>query len=119
MDGISVRSQPIDQNATAYVLEVCGYIDTNTSSALERELEIHVEQGHRQLFLDLSTVDYISSAGWGVFISVIRQIRELGGELRLVGMQPDVREVFELLEFQSILDAYPSLDEALSALPSA
>jgi len=62
----------------------------------------------------LGNVDYISSAGWGIFISEIKGIREKGGDLKLVHMIPDVYEVFELLEFNYILKAFDSLEEAVS-----
>jgi hypothetical protein len=62
----------------------------------------------------LGNVDYISSAGWGIFISEIKSIRENGGDLKLVRMVPDVYEIFELLEFHHILDVYDSVDEAIN-----
>lgn len=118
MDGIDVRTRRIEQIAHASLLEVSGYIDTNTSAEIERQLLEEVDRGQRQIYLDLSSVDYISSAGWGVFISVIRHMREEGGDLKLLGMQPDVHEVYELLEFQSILESWPTLDDALAAVTS-
>lgn len=117
MDGISVASRSIDNRANLDVIEVGGYIDTTTSVELERELKRLIQSGRYNLILDLSRVSYISSAGWGIFISVIREIRENGGDLKLVGMVPDVYEVFELLEFQNILEAFPTVDEARGASP--
>lgn len=116
MDGIGVRTRRIEQIAHSSVLEVRGYIDTNTSVEIERRLLEQLAQGQRQVYLDLSDVDYISSAGWGVFISAIRQMREQGGDLKLLGMQPDVHEVYELLEFQSILESWPTLDDAIASV---
>jgi len=58
-------------------------------------------------------VDYISSAGWGIFISEIKGIRERDGDLKLANMIPDVYEVFELLEFHYILKAYDSIEAAI------
>jgi len=60
-------------------------------------------------------VEYISSAGWGIFISEIREIREHGGDLKLAGMIPDVREVFDLLEFENILQSYTDADLAVAS----
>jgi hypothetical protein len=60
-------------------------------------------------------VEYISSAGWGIFISEIREIREHGGDLKLAGMVPDVKEVFDLLEFENILQAYTDSDLAVAS----
>ena len=65
--------------------------------------------------VDLSGVNYISSAGWGIFIGEIKDIRHRGGDLKLCGMVGDVHEVFQLLEFHSILQAYPTSDDAVSS----
>jgi anti-anti-sigma factor len=112
MEGISVSTRTIDPKANLDALEVSGYIDTTTSVDLERELKRLIQNGRYNLIVDLGKVSYISSAGWGIFISVIREIRENGGDLKLVGMVPDVYEVFELLEFQNILEAYPTVEDA-------
>jgi len=63
----------------------------------------------------LSGVNYISSAGWGIFIGEIKRIRSHGGDLKLSGMVGDVHEVFQLLEFHSILESYPTTQEAIGA----
>lgn len=115
MDGITVVSKAHDSCPDQQVLEVAGYIDTTTSAELEREIKSLIQTQRYKLIVDLTRVSYISSAGWGIFISVIREIRENGGDLKLVGMVPDVYEVFELLEFQNILGAYPTVEEALEA----
>jgi anti-sigma B factor antagonist len=81
---------------------------------LERALDSLLKQGRFYLVVDLGNVDYISSAGWGIFISEIKSIRENNGDLKLVRMVPDVYEIFELLEFHHILDVYDSVDEAIN-----
>jgi hypothetical protein len=60
-------------------------------------------------------VNYISSAGWGIFISEIKEIRENGGDLKLAAMTGDVFEVFELLEFQTILESFDSVEDAVNS----
>jgi anti-sigma B factor antagonist len=115
MDGITVVSKTHDSCPDQQILEVAGYIDTTTSAELEREIKSLIQSRRYKVIVDLTRVSYISSAGWGIFISVIREIRENGGDLKLVGMVPDVYEVFELLEFQNILGAYPNVEEAVNA----
>jgi hypothetical protein len=73
-----------------------------------------LKQGRFFIIVDLGNVDYISSAGWGIFISEIKSIRENDGDLKLVKMVPDVYEIFELLEFHHILDVYDTIDEAVN-----
>jgi anti-sigma B factor antagonist len=114
MDGISIQHESVDDAPTASVLKIHGYIDTSTANELQETLERCLADGQVQLLLDMSEVDYVSSAGWGIFISIVRGARDRGGDLCLVGMQAEVQDVFELLEFRSILDAYPTLKDALS-----
>ena len=114
MDGISIRLESVGDESQIFVLRIHGYIDTTTANELQSELERCLHEGQSHLLLDMSDVDYVSSAGWGIFITVVRSAREQGGDLCLVGMQSEVQDVFELLEFRSILDAYPTLDDALA-----
>lgn len=113
MEGIqlSVKQAGIDNSIS--IIKVGGYIDTTTSAELEHSLDQLLSQGRYKIIIDLKNVDYISSAGWGIFISEIKGIREKGGDLKLVGMIPDVYEVFELLEFNFILRAFETIEEAI------
>lgn len=114
MEGIQVSTEIAGSRNHISIIKVGGYIDTTTSSELERALDSLLKQGRFFIVVDLGNVDYISSAGWGIFISEIKSIRENGGDLKLVRMVPDVYEIFELLEFHHILDVYDTVDEAVS-----
>jgi anti-sigma B factor antagonist len=114
MEGIQVSAEVAGSRNHISIIKVGGYIDTTTSSELERALDSLLKQGRFFIIVDLGNVDYISSAGWGIFISEIKSIRENGGDLKLVRMVPDVYEIFELLEFHHILDVYDSIDEAIN-----
>lgn len=110
MEGIQIK---VENNYNISIIKVGGYIDTTTSSELEHHLNDLIKNGSYNIIIDLSNVDYVSSAGWGIFISEIKGIREHGGDLKLVGMIPEVYEVFELLEFHYILKAFDTLKEAI------
>ena len=114
MEGIQVSTEVAGSRNHISIIKVGGYIDTTTSSELERALDSLLKQGRFFIVVDLGNVDYISSAGWGIFISEIKSIRENGGDLKLVRMVPDVYEIFELLEFHHILDVYDKVDEAVA-----
>lgn len=113
MEGIQVSVEKAGTQNDISVIKVGGYIDTTTSSELERALDSLLKSGVFRVIIDLKNVDYISSAGWGIFISEIKGIRERNGDLKLANMIPDVYEVFELLEFHYILKAYDSVDSAI------
>ena len=113
MEGIQVSVERAGMNNNIAVIKVGGYLDTTTSAELEHALDSLLKAGMFKIIIDLGNVDYISSAGWGIFISEIKGIREKGGDLKLVRMIPDVYEVFELLEFHYILRAFDSIEEAI------
>lgn len=115
MKGIDVYVEEAPQNRGVSILRVSGYVDTTTSPELERRLQALLREKRYHIVVDLSRVEYISSAGWGIFISEIREIREKSGDLKLAGMIPDVREVFDLLEFENILQAHSDADLAAAS----
>jgi anti-anti-sigma factor len=115
---INISFSRPEQNPDISVISVGGFIDTTTSGELEESLKRLLKQGQFNIVVDLGGVNYISSAGWGIFISEIKEIRENGGDLKLAAMIGDVYEVFELLEFQTILEAFDSVQEAVESFGS-
>lgn len=118
VDGIVVSVTKAKNNRDITILKVSGYLDTTTATELENALEGLLKNHQFKVIVDLSGITYISSAGWGIFIGEIKRIRSQGGDLKLAGMIPDVHEVFLLLEFQTILDAFPTTDDAVAAFES-
>jgi anti-sigma B factor antagonist len=115
VDGIVVSVMAGSRENGVSVLKVSGYLDTTTASELETALYGLLKKNESKIVIDLSGVNYISSAGWGIFIGEIKEIRHKGGDLKLSGMTGDVYEVFQLLEFNSILEAYDTSEDAMLA----
>jgi anti-sigma B factor antagonist len=113
MDNISVSISEYPQNKDVTLLAVKGFIDTTTAPEFEKKFQTVLGEKKYKLVVDLKDVNYISSAGWGIFISEIKRIRNQKGDLLLVGMNPEVSEVFELLEFNTILKAFPNVEMAV------
>ena len=61
-------------------------------------------------------MEYLSSAGWRVFLNEIKKIRDNGGDLKLACMQPDVCEIYDLLELSFILKTYDTAEEAVAKI---
>ncbi len=96
------------------VIQVSGIIDTNTSQHLNKVISSLLTSQHYKIVVDLENVNYISSAGWGIFIGEIRTIQSNHGDLKLAALTPEVEEVYQLLEFYNILKAYDSVDQAVA-----
>jgi anti-sigma B factor antagonist len=100
------------------IIKLRGYVDQCTATELEKIVDDLIAKASFQIIADLRCVDYMSSAGWGIFLAGIKVIRENEGDLKLVGLQPNVREVFELLEFNHILREFFDVKDALQDFSS-
>ena len=113
MEGINISVTKVGTRRDIVLLRVNGYIDTQTCSKMLSEITSVLQEGICHLIVDMGQVNYVSSAGWGVFVGEIKGIRENGGDLKIVEMTPEVHDVFEMLEFNRILESYESLEEAI------
>jgi anti-sigma B factor antagonist len=111
MENISI-SLSESENDDISEVRVDGVIDTTTAGELEEVIDSLLKRGRCRIVVDLAGVDYISSAGWGIFISHIRDVRARDGDIKLANMVPNVYEIYELLEFDKVLKVFPSIDEA-------
>ncbi|MCI0515566.1 STAS domain-containing protein [candidate division KSB1 bacterium] len=112
--GIDIKISHVGAQNNITLLRVQGFVDTNTCSELRKYIEQSLLTKKFNLIVDLGAVSYVSSAGWGVFVGEIRNIRENGGDLRIVQMMPDVYEVFEMLEFNRILSYHDNIEEVIN-----
>ena len=83
-------------------LAVDGRLDTNSSPALLKEFT-DISEGVNELVVDLEKVDYISSAGLRVLLSM-RKIMNDQGKMTIVNATRDMRDVFEMTGFTDILN---------------
>lgn len=82
-------------------LTLSGRLDTSSSPALEAELKQSVG-GVKELIFDFSGVEYISSAGLRVLLAA-QKVMNRQGDMKLIGVNDDVMEVFEITGFSDIL----------------
>jgi len=113
MDGLTVNVASHAKHGDVTLLSLKGFIDTTTAPEFEKAFQGVLNDRKYKIVVDLKGVNYISSAGWGIFISEIKRIRGQKGDLVLVGMNPEVSEVFELLEFNTILKSFPNVEMAV------
>lgn len=76
-----------------------GYLDAHTAPMLEDAIEEAINQGTAKLLINFKDLDYISSAGLGVFMAYIEDLRNKGGDIKMAEMKEKVFSVFDLLGF--------------------
>jgi anti-sigma B factor antagonist len=105
-------STSVTENEIAQ-LEVDGEVDAHTARELDTALKNLLAQGHSRLVLDASQMGYISSAGLRVILFAHREATQLGGEVRLFGLTPQVRRVFAIAGFDELLRIADTYQEAI------
>ncbi len=108
---VDVSSHPQKNDITLLIVK--GHIDTVTAPEFDKHLRSLLSANKFKLIVDLKDVQYISSAGWGIFIRELKYIRKQKGDLVLAGMQSEVGDIYDTLGFASMLKAYPDVETAV------
>lgn len=95
------------------VVYLSGSLDTNTSSQAETRIKKLIDWGSMKILIDLSGIDYISSAGLRILLVVSKKLNKIGGKLRLCSLNETVQEVFDISGFTMIFDLFESEDQAM------
>jgi len=95
------------QEGDVSILALDGYLDAHTAPQFEKVIQEEFDAGRVRILVDCAGLTYISSAGLGVFMSFIEDIREAGGDIKLCGMTPTVYQVFEILGFPELFQILP------------
>ncbi len=95
------------------VLELSGELDAHTASQLENSLKSLIDKEKHQIIVNCQDLDYIASAGLGVFMAYIEDVRSLGGDIKLTNMNSKVYNVFDLLGFPTLYDILQEETDAI------
>ncbi len=98
------------------IIAVSGRIDATTSKDLETVLNNLIEQNNTKIVVDLAGVEYISSVGLRVMLAALKKVKPKQGDVKLVSLQPFVREVFEITGFTKLFTIYPNQVEAINGI---
>lgn len=89
-----------------------GDLDAHSSIGMDESIRRLLGAGRVKFHIDCSKIAYISSAGLGVFISFMEELRSRGGEFVFSGMDENIYRVFELLGLHLIARIVPTAEEA-------
>jgi anti-anti-sigma factor len=103
----------------ARVLLPRGRLDHDNCEAFQADLAPHVEacaQEGAALVLDLSQVDYVSSAGLRCLMIAAKQAKGRNGRILMASLQPVVSEIVRISRFNLVLEVFPTTRDALAAV---
>ena len=105
----------LSQESGTVIIKLVGYLDAETSPKFDGVILDLMQQNKYKMVVDFSKLDYISSAGLGVLMGKIGEIRNKGGDIIISELPQKVFRVFQLLGFSKLFKIVDSNAEALKA----
>ncbi len=97
------------------VVAVDGQLIVGNRQELKQKILDALEAGDRKFLIDFTRTGYIDSSGLGVLVSLSKKIRDQGGDLRLAGLNEDLKTLFELTKLDTLFAISDTAAEALTA----
>ena len=103
-------------DAETHVIELGGEVDLYTAPEFKERLVQVIEDGKKQLVVDLSKATFIDSTTLGVLVGGVKRLRPSGGSLALVCTDQNITKIFEITGLDRVFPIHASRDEALQAV---
>ncbi len=95
------------------VLNLKGYLDAHTAPELENAFNGLIDSKQFKVVVNFQDLQYISSAGLGVFMAYVETMRENSGDIKFSNLKDDVYNIFDLLGFPLLYEFYKDEHEAI------
>ena len=102
-----------------YVISLAGEVDLYTAPEFKERMVQVIEQGKKQVVVDLSKATFIDSTTLGVLVGGVKRLRPAGGSLAIVCADQNICKIFEITGLDRVFPIHGSREEALAALSSS
>ncbi len=93
-----------------------GRLDATNSTTTQDRIVALIDAGSHQVVIDLSGLDYISSAGLRIFLMAGKKLKASNGKIALFGLQPPIHEIFEIAGFVGLFPICASREAAITTV---
>lgn len=104
------------QDDQVVIAELEGSLDTNTSQEAENSLNNVIDEGAKNLLIDLERTAYISSAGLRVLLGLAKRQMKSGGKLHIVAMNSTIKEIFLISGFDGLIQSSDTIEAGVVAI---
>jgi anti-anti-sigma factor len=105
-----------EKKGNVLILHLEGRLDALSTPEAEKIMLQYISEGNHLLLLDFSSVEYITSAGMRMLLSISKKLKSLTGSMALFGVPANVLDVLTLSGFDHMLSIYETEKEAISHL---
>ncbi len=104
-----------EDKGSVAIVSITGSLDALTAPLLTDYLNKEMGEGKNQLVVNLSGLEYTSSAGLRVLLNAVKESRQRGGDLRVASVRPTVNKIFVMSGFTSIMKFFADVDGAVKS----
>jgi anti-sigma B factor antagonist len=97
------------------ILSLVGRLDAYTTADIEKKFCSATEKAQVCLVVGMEKLEYINSSGLRVLLAALKRARKQQGDIRLAGLQPYVKEVFNMAGFSQLFRAFEKEDDAIKS----
>lgn len=105
----------VEEKNSIKILNLEGYLDAYTALKFEELMGEIVRSGGYKIVVNMKNLSYISSAGFGVFMAFIDEVRKNDGDIKFCCLPKKIDEIFELLGFKHIFETYKDAETAIKS----
>lgn len=105
-----------EQNGEATIFSIAGRLDSSTAPTVEKKILQSIQKGTRDVILDFSLLDYISSAGIRVLVHCHKELEKKEGHIFLAAVPKPIENVLYITGFLPYFKVYDERSQALDAL---
>lgn len=97
----------IEEQNGKTVISLNGRLDTAAALLLEKEVKYLYDSEAKDIILECSKMEYISSSGLRIFLSLLKAVKPKGGHVTIKGVSNEVRDVFTVTGFINLFEFIP------------
>jgi anti-sigma B factor antagonist len=97
------------------ILSLDGRLDLTSASALKEASKDVLSSSNKKMVLNLDRVDFINSSGLGALVSILKEVRNSQGSMKLTNLAPYVKEIFDITQLSNIFDIFPDESQAITS----
>lgn len=103
------------QAGNAVVIELQGRSTSNEAGRLKDKVASLIFEGHKQLVLDVGSLEYLDSSGLGEVVSSYAHASAKGATLKLANPTGRIQDMLVMTKLLTVFDSYPTVDEAIAS----
>jgi len=98
---------------TTVVLAIEGRLDASSVPMFKATIKNHLDAGQVRLVADMRKLKFIDSSGLGMLALALRQAMQLGGDLKICGLSPEMQLLFTLTRLNKVFEIHNAVESAL------